>query len=246
MHRFFTTPENIKDGIAVLSGTDVSHLRNVLRLKKEDRVKILDGSGKCYIVTLISVKRDIVKARIESIEEVGNCESTLEIYLGQCLVKGNGFDSIVRRAVELGVGRITPICGTRCVAKLSEQDSIKKITRWQRISREAVKQCGRSRIPTIGPKPISVEEFCYANRDSELRLIFWEEERLNLLNNFTNQKNVKSAAVLIGPEGGFSSNEIDSAQKYGFTSISLGPRMLRTDTAPIAVLAILQNYWGDL
>jgi len=246
MHRFFTVPENITDKKAILLGTDVAHIRNVLRLKNGDRVQILDGRGNCFTVTLTCVGRNSIESRIDCKENADDCESPLIICLGQGMVKGTGFDGIVRRAVELGVVQVIPVSANRCISKLSPDDTIKKVVRWQRIAREAAKQCGRSRVPDICPTPVSVEEFCYTNRDADLRLIFWEEERSTRIRDLTNENGFKSVAVLIGPEGGFASDEIENAMKYGFQSVSLGPRLLRTDTAPLAVISILQYHWGDL
>ena len=246
MHRFFTAPENITDKKAILRGTDVAHIRTVLRLKSGDRVQILDGCGNCYTVTLTHVEYDGIESRIDFKEDTDDCESPLMLCLGQGMVKGTGFDSIVRRAVELGVGQVIPVSASRCISKLSLEGTTRKIERWQRIASEAAKQCGRSRIPVIGPKPISVKEFCYVNSEADLKLIFWEEERSTRFRNLLRRNNFRSAAILIGPEGGFASDEIVSAMEYEFQSISLGPRLLRTDTAPLAVLSILQNHWGDL
>ncbi|HJO01284.1 MAG TPA: 16S rRNA (uracil(1498)-N(3))-methyltransferase [Nitrospinaceae bacterium] len=246
MHRFFTAPENISDEKAVLCGTDVAHIRTVLRLKGGDRVQVLDGLGNCYTVILSRVGRDKIESRIESKEDVEDCESPLTVSLGQGMVKGTGFDGIVRRAVELGVGHVSPVSAKRCIAKLSKEDSAKKIGRWQRIAREASKQCGRARVPEVGPRALSVRDFCFAHREFDLRLIFWEEERSVCIGDLPVKTRVKSAAVLIGPEGGFAAEEIESAMEYGFQSVSLGPRLLRTGTAPLAVLSILQHLWGDL
>jgi len=246
MHRFFTAPENITDTKAILRGTDVAHIRTVLRLKRGDRVQVLDGCGNCYTVTLAYVGNNSIDGRIDFKEEAGSCESPLTICLGQGMVKGKGFDGIVRRAVELGVGHIIPVSANRCVSKLSTKDIKNKNDRWQRIAREAAKQCGRSTVPTISPKPISVKEFCYVNRGANLKLIFWEEEKCTLIRNLLDRNDIKSAAILIGPEGGFASREIENAMEHGFQSVSLGPRLLRTDTAPLAVLSILQHCWGDL
>ena len=246
MHRFFTAPKNITDKKAVLRGTDVTHIRTVLRLKIGDRVQILDGRGFCYTVTLTHVGHDGIESRIDLKEDADDCESPLTICLGQGMVKGTGFDDIVRRAVELGVGQVTPVSANRCISKLSPENTSQKIQRWQRIANEAAKQCGRSRIPSISPKPISVKEFCHANCEADLKLIFWEEERSTRIRDLPHRNDFKSAAVLIGPEGGFTSGEIENATECGFHSISLGPRLLRTDTAPLAVISILQNHWGDL
>lgn len=246
MHRFFTAPENIIEEKLILRGTDVAHIRTVLRLKSGDRIQVLDGRGNCYTVILTRVGRDQIESRIDTKEDAENCESPLIISLGQGMVKGTGFDGIVRRAVELGVGHVIPVSANRCVSKLSRSDTAKKMERWQRIAREASKQCGRARIPAVGPTAMSVKEFCWSNREADLKLIFWEEERSIRIGDLPDKNDLNSAAVLIGPEGGFAAGEVEYATQYGFQSVSLGPRLLRTDTAPLAVLSILQHLWGDL
>ena len=246
MHRFFTTPENITDENVILRGTDVAHIRTVLRLKGGDRIQVLDGRGNCYTVILRTVGRDRIESTISLKEDASNCESPLRICLGQGIVKGTGFDGIVRKSVELGVDKIVPISANRSIAKLSQEDSERKINRWCRISREASKQCGRSSIPIIGPKPATVKEFCFNNQELDLKIIFWEEERSLRIKDLLHKNKLNSVAILIGPEGGFSSKEVEISRKYGFQSVSLGPRLLRTDTAPLAAISILQNRWGDL
>ena len=152
----------------------------------------------------------------------------------------------MRKAVELGVDRVVPVSTNRCISKLSQEDAAKKIDRWSRIAREASKQCGRSRVPDIGSKPTTVKDFSFVNREFDLKLIFWEEERSLRIKDLLHKNQLNSVAILIGPEGGFSSKEVEISRKYGFQSVSLGPRLLRTDTAPLAAISILQNYWGDL
>ena len=246
MHRFFTSPENISEGVVTLCGSDVIHIRNVLRLKSGDRVQVLDGRGGCFTVSLIRVGREKIQGRIESREDARNYESPLFIRLGQALVKGTGYDGIVRRAVELGVGHVVPVKSRRCIVKLSKFDMVRKAERWQRIAREASKQCGRGRVPEVGPAVMSVEAFCTANQDADLKLAFWEEERATQVNDIPVGGKPSSAAILIGPEGGFAAGEIKIAEKYGFRPVNLGPRLLRTDTAPLVALSILQYRWGDL
>lgn len=246
MHRFFTKPENVCNNKIILCGTDVIHIKTVLRLKSGDRIQVLDGCGNSYTVFLTKIMSKEIECCIDFKESADDCESPLSIILGQGIVKGTGFDGIVRRAVELGVCKIDPIIAKRCISRLPPKDTIKKNERWQRIAREAAKQCGRSRIPAISLKPKSVKEFCYANRDSDLKLIFWEEEKFIKIRDLPRAERIKSLAVLIGPEGGFSSDEIGNAVEYGFQSISLGSRLLKTDTATLAILSILQNSWGDL
>ena len=246
MHRFFTTPENITDDKLILRGSDVAHIRSVLRLKGGDRIQVLDGRGYCYTVILTTVGRDHIESTISLKEDASNCESPLRIFLGQGMVKGTGFDGIVRKSVELGVDKVVLVNASRCISKLSQEDATKKMDRWRRIATAASKQCGRSRVPGIGPKSVTVKEFCFFNRESDLKLIFWEEERSTRIKDLSYKNQLKSAAILIGPEGGFSSKEVENSKKYGFQSVSLGPRLLRTDTAPLAAISILQNHWGDL
>jgi 16S rRNA (uracil1498-N3)-methyltransferase len=192
------------------------------------------------------VGREKIQGRIESREDARNYESPLFIRLGQALVKGTGYDGIVRRAVELGVGHVVPVKSRRCIVKLSKFDMVRKAERWQRIAREASKQCGRGRVPEVGPAVMSVEAFCTANQDADLKLAFWEEERATQVNDIPVGGKPSSAAILIGPEGGFAAGEIKIAEKYGFRPVNLGPRLLRTDTAPLVALSILQYRWGDL
>ena len=246
MHRFFTTPENITEEKVILRGTDVAHIRTVLRLKGGDRIQVLDGRGNCYTVILTTVGRDRIESTIFLKEDASNCESPLRICLGQGMVKGTGFDGIVRKSVELGVDKVVPVSASRCISKLSQEDAAKKIDRWSRIAREASKQCGRSSVPDIGSKSTTVKDFCFVNRESDLKLIFWEEERSLRIKDLLHKNQLNSVAILIGPEGGFSSKEVEISRKYGFQSVSLGPRLLRTDTAPLAAISILQNRWGDL
>ena len=246
MHRFFTILENISDEKVILTGLDVAHIRKVLRLKRGDRIQVLDDCGNCYTVILTSVGREQVESSIISKEDANNCESSLRICLGQGLVKGAGFDAIVRKSVELGIDKIIPVSASRCISNLSQEGIIKKNDRWQRIATEASKQCGRSKVPDIVSKSISVKQFCFLNRESDMKIIFWEEEQSIQIKNLSYSKNIESAAILIGPEGGFTSVEVESSKNYGFQSVSLGPRLLRVDTASLTAISILQNLWGDL
>ena len=126
MHRFFTNPENIAGEKVTILGSDVQHIRTVLRLKRGDRVEVLDGRGNCYIVTLTRVGRDQIESTINLKEDVNNCESPLRICLGQGMVKGTGFDGIVRKSVELGVDKVVPVSVSRCISKLSQEDAMQK------------------------------------------------------------------------------------------------------------------------
>jgi len=245
MHRFFVQPENISGDEVILSGPDVSHIRTVLRLQEGSRVHILDGLGNRYIVQLTSVQSREVRGRIESREDF-QTESPLAIQMGMALLKGNKFDPVLRKSVELGVSRVSPLKTDRSIVRVLRTEAEKKTARWQKIAREAARQSGRSHLPEVSPTIQTVAEFCQENRTAEIKLVFWEEEEACRLSDVSPTNPPRSIAFLSGPEGGFSSEEIETARQNGFQSITLGPRILRAETAPIVILSLLQNRWGDL
>ncbi|MFQ5449648.1 MAG: 16S rRNA (uracil(1498)-N(3))-methyltransferase [Nitrospinaceae bacterium] len=245
MHRFFTLPENITGEDVALRGPDVVHIRTVLRLRCGDRIHVLDGRGSRYTVRLTQVGKKEITGKIESREAVLS-ESPIEIHMGQALIKGNKFDMILRKSVELGIFSMAPVRTERCVVKMLRTEAVKKIVRWETIARSAARQSGRTVIPRVEPHILSVDSFCREKEDIDLKLIFWEGEEKRRLNHLETPHPLRHIAFLTGPEGGFTEAEIHTAEKYGFLPLSLGPRILRAETAPIAVLALLQHRWGDL
>lgn len=245
MHRFFVQPENINKDEVVLHGTDVSHIRTVLRLKPGNQIQVLDGLGSRYSVQLTDVKPSEIRGRIESKEDF-QTESPLIIQMGISLLKGNKFDPVLRKSVELGVNQVFPLQTERSVIRVLRTDAAKKTARWQKIAREAARQSGRSRLPEVSPDIQTVEEFCRVSQEADIKLVFWEEEEVCKLSDVSPASSPRSIAVLSGPEGGFSEKEIEIAHQYGFQSITLGPRILRAETAPIVILSLLQNRWGDM
>jgi 16S rRNA (uracil1498-N3)-methyltransferase len=242
MHRFFAGDENFSRDSIFLTGTDASHIFTVLRLQIGDKIQVLDGKGSLYIVQLEDVKAKLVKGIIISSEKV-NTESPLTIHLGQSLIKGNKFDVVLRKSVELGVKTITPLMTERTVVK---SDGNKKIARWQKIAVESCKQCGRSSIPYISESIIKLDVFCRQESEADLKLMFWELESENSLKDINPEKTPSSVSVLIGPEGGFTNEEVETARSLGFQTVTLGPRILRAETTPLVVLSLLQSKWGDI
>ena len=242
MHRFFAEKENISSHFIILQDSDANHIRKVLRLKAGDQVEVLDGEGSLYRVRLTDLNTKSIKGEILSSEKI-NTESPLKIHLGQSLIKGSGFDVILRKSVELGVHSISPLITDRTVAK---SDGDKKIPRWKKIIEESSKQCGRSSIPEISKSIIRLETFCQKTKDSDLKLIFWEMEKNKGMRDINPEARPGSASVLIGPEGGFTDQEVETARSYGFLSLGLGPRIFRAETAPLVVLSLLQGKWGDI
>ena len=141
---------------------------------------------------------------------------------------------------------IVPMIAGRCVVKLAKAEREKKIRRWQRVVREAAKQCGRSTVPEVRPIAPSIKAFCSGVSGYDIKLAFWEEEENRSLKEVAGKISPRSAAFLCGPEGGFTAEEMEAARRTGFVTVSLGPRVLRAETAPITILSLLQNLWGDI
>jgi 16S rRNA (uracil1498-N3)-methyltransferase len=243
--RFFVPPESISADRVILRGSDVGHIRDVLRLRPGDPIHVLDGRGTRYEVRLRDVSRDEVMGEIISRREI-RAESPVSVILGQAVIKGCRFDDVVRQATELGARRIVPLQTDRTVARISASGRDGKIERWRRIAREASKQCGRGEMPTVENAILTVERFCGGCRDCGLKLIFWEEEDTVRPRDLQAPGPFRDIAVLIGPEGGLSAAEAETARAHGFLPVTLGRRKLRAETATVAALAIVQNLWGDL
>jgi 16S rRNA (uracil1498-N3)-methyltransferase len=242
MHRFFAGDESFSRDLVVLAGTDATHICTVLRLQTGDKIQVLNGKGSLYVIQLTDVKAKLVKGEIISSEKV-NTESPLTIHLGQSLIKGNKFDVVLRKSVELGAKTITPLMTERTVVK---NDGNKKIARWQKIAEESCKQCGRSSIPKVSESIIKLDVFCRQGSAADLKLMFWELESENGLKDINPEKTPSSLSILIGPEGGFTIEEVETARSHGFQTVSLGPRILRAETAPLVALSLLQSKWGDI
>lgn len=245
MNRFFVPPENFHEGQVVIRGDDVKHISTVLRMKAGDKIHVLDGRGCLYDVQLAEIKRKEIVGHILSKQKY-QTESPLKIRMGQALIKGNKFDHVVRKAVELGVRSIACLRTERCIARLKKEDEESRINRWQKIAREASKQCGRSEAPVIDNAVRSLGQFCEGSRDCDLKFIFWENEKTARLKELKAPSKISSIAFLAGPEGGFLPSEVELAKKYGFRPVTLGPRILTADSASLVILSILQSLWGDL
>jgi len=245
MHRFFVSPDGFSEKTATIKGPDVNHIRTVLRMKPGDRVEVIDGEGFQYEIVLAEVERDYVRGEILS-KTAMQTESPVNIRMGQALIKGNAFDLLVRKATELGVHSIVAIRTQRCVARLAKESEPYRTERWQRIAEEASKQCRRSRVPEVHSTVLSIGEFCQQSSDCDLKLVFWEEEQKTRLQDIVSPDSVSSIAFLAGPEGGWEKEEIDFVRQQGFQAVTLGPRLLKADSASLVILSLLQHRWGDL
>ncbi|AWL12861.1 16S rRNA (uracil(1498)-N(3))-methyltransferase [Saliniradius amylolyticus] len=224
----------------VLSPDAVNHLVNVLRLKADHPIVLFNGDGSEYPATLTEVAKRKATARIDS--RIGmDVESPLSIHLGQGISKGDRMDFVLQKSVELGVTEITPLITERCTVKLNAERWQKKQDQWQKIIIGACEQCGRNTLPKLHPV-VDLSDWLGQSTNQTRLLLNPEASRpFNAL-----KPDKAGVRLLIGPEGGLNDQEIYRAQEYGFNSVLLGPRVLRTETAALTSLAILQNLYGDL
>lgn len=231
MHRFFTT--DINDNHAVIHGDDVKHISKVLRLKTGDVIQICNGNGKECDAQITSISKDTVEAETKE-WRLSASEPLTKITLFQCLPKAGKMEIIIQKCVELGVNAVVPVQSERCVVVLKPPYE-SRIERWQRVSEEASKQSRRGMIPSVS-EPCALQNLSFESFDTVL--VAYEDERtVTLKSVLKSSKCMRSVAIIIGPEGGFSENEIGLLETKGARCVSLGPRILRTETAGMAMLA---------
>ncbi|KAB0576982.1 16S rRNA (uracil1498-N3)-methyltransferase [Fusobacterium naviforme] len=239
MYHFFVAPEQLSEREARITGPDVNHIVNVLRMKVGERLMISAGEDWEYLCEIRALSREAVELTV--LEENADVrELPVEITLYQGLPKGDKLELIIQKAVELGVRRVVPVETRRCVAKLDKRKAEARVRRWQAIAESAAKQSGRRVIPEVA-LPLSFSEALKEAEGSELCMIPYEkaegmEATRELISSVEPGDRV---AVMIGPEGGFEESEIQEAQERGFTALTLGKRILRTETAGLVVLSLL-------
>ncbi len=230
MHRFFTT--EIQNGTAAVRGEDVKHIAKVLRLRAGDCVQLCDGEGNECDAVITSVAPDAVTFETQPWQRA-KTESETRITLFQCLPKAGKMETIIQKCVELGASAFVPVQSERCVVVLKPPYA-GRIERWQRVSEEAAKQSRRGVIPTVY-EPAAVDKLSFADFDAVFAA--YENERTVSLKTALRAHPGKRIAIVVGPEGGFSDAEIETLVKKGAVSVSLGPRILRTETAGMAMTA---------
>jgi len=240
--RIFAPPEAFLEGGLHLEGERLRHLRTVLRLGPGDEFSVTDGAGAEYRARIEHLGRDRGRALILARTEPPR-ESALDLVLAQALPKGDRFAIVLEKAVELGVRGVVPFISKRTVA--GGGAGAAAAARWRRIVESAVAQSGRTRLPVVRPLCL-FEEVVADVSPPELRILLWEHATEGLREVIDRCATPRSVLVAVGPEGGWSEQEVLRARLAGFTAVRFGPRILRTDTAGIAALAVLQNRWGDL
>ena len=213
------------------------YIGRVLRHSVGDKVQLFDGSGVEFLGELTEVGKKTVKVKITE-SFAGMADSPLAIHLGQGLSRGERMDWAIQKATELGVKEITPIVSERCEVRLKDERADKRMQHWRQVAISACEQCGRSSLPIIHA-PMTLSEW-QANVEADLKLVLHP-----VAEPWTTHAKPSRLAFLIGPEGGLSEAEVAAAVAAGFHAARLGPRVLRTETAPVVALSVAQQLWGD-
>lgn len=250
MYHFFVEPGQVHEEYVEILGGDVNHMKNVLRMKPGEEITVSDGFGHEYGCRVAELTEDYVRAEILERREV-SVELPSRLVLFQCLPKGDKMELIVQKAVELGVSAVVPVASRRCVVKLDAKKADNKVKRWQAIAESAAKQSGRALIPAVEP----VTDFASALKqmqqldvglipyecadeileDGQTRVSAMDQTRALL----SEIKRGQSVGILIGPEGGLEKSEVASAMEAGIRPVTLGKRILRTETAGLCILSVL-------
>ena len=238
MHRFYLAPENWNPDALVLTGTEAHHCRNVLRLERGDKVVVFDGRGRELTGEITS--SDSSEIRLRKLHEAQTPPLRCQITLGQAIPKGKNMDLIVQKAVEMGAAEIAPIISDRTVVRLDEESAASKQSKWQTVAIEAAKQCGQNWLPRVHI-PQTLSEFFQHSRRFDLQLIgSLQSDAVHLKKILAEHPDrPKSVVMLVGPEGDFTPAELSLARSHGCRPITLGPIILRVETASIYCLSIL-------
>lgn len=243
MYQFFVEPEQIRETEVIIAGSDVNHIKNVLRMRKGEKVRISDNAGRDLYCEIGSIEDTRIMLTI--IKEAEGTEPSLAITLFQGLPKGDKMELVIQKAVELGVSEIIPVAMKNCVVKLDEKRSQAKQARWQAIAESAAKQSKRSIIPTVG-MPLGFAQAAEYAKKLDWRILPYENQRgiAHTREVFGRIQKGCSVGIFIGPEGGYDSTEI-ALVKEDMEMVSLGNRILRTETAGLCALSMLMYAVED-
>jgi 16S rRNA (uracil1498-N3)-methyltransferase len=244
MSRFYVENPHWVGSEIEISGAEARHIQKVLRLQEGDEIVLFDGKGMEYWGTIESQRFNRITVKIGK-TDTPRRESPIEVILGQGLLKGDKMDYVLQKTTEMGVSAIFPFTSLRTIPDLGGERSERRWNRWKRIVVESAKQCGR----TVPPKVEAIRDLTSILEwpvGDLVRLILWEKEELSLKERMGEiDKKSRKFLFLVGPEGGFCEREISAAQGNGFIPVGLGARILRSETAGVAMLSILQYEFGD-
>ncbi|MCT2537610.1 16S rRNA (uracil(1498)-N(3))-methyltransferase [Aquibacillus koreensis] len=249
MQRYFITSSNWADGHVKITGDDVHHIVRVMRMEKGDHILCAHPEGKVAVCALMELTNDHVTAQVQEWKEE-QVELPVDVTIAQGLPKGDKLELILQKGTELGAASFIPFQASRSVVKWDEKKAAKKLDRFKKIVKEASEQAHRSRIPVVDTV-VSFQKLLEKSNDYDVKLFAYEEEARSshfekLSNAMHSLKDTQSVIVCIGPEGGFSEAEVSQLKEAGFRSVRLGPRILRTETAPLYFLSSISYHFEEL
>ena len=246
MQSFFVKKEqfNIEKNEIEILGDNFNHIKNVLRCNVGDKLNIVVENENKYLCIIKEISKENIVCNVESkIDE--KCEANIKIDIFQGLPKSDKMEYIIQKCTELGVWTFVPVRFKRCIVKFNGKDEAKKIARWNKIAEAAAMQSGRTHIPFIKDS-INLEQLCNIIPKYDIVIVAYEDEKNVYIKNLIKNKNIKNIALIIGPEGGLDKDEIYKLKEKGANIISLGNRILRTETAPIVMTSIIMYELGDI
>lgn len=242
MPRFFI--ENIKSDSLTIDGPDAIHISRSLRMQKGDILTICDTKSTDYKCKITDINNDYVKLNVIEKYPCHN-EPNINVTLYQAIPKSDKMDQIIQKSVELGVSSVVPVLMDRCISRPRDFAMAKKIKRWQKISQSAAEQSSRGIIPKISDT-INIDQAIERSAKNDLSIFFYEDGGETISHILTTPKKLETMSIFIGPEGGFSLDEVNKLTINGISPVTLGERILRTETAPIAALAIIMYITGNM
>ncbi len=246
MRHFFMNSSVAAKSAVTIEGSEAHHIKNVLRLKTGDHLKLFDGTGAEYEAVIISLDAttfDVdIQRRLHS-----DAYSGIRILVAQAFLKEKKMDDLVRKLTELGVAGWIPFFSQRSIARPDKKRLDSRLQRWNRIASEALKQCRRKTMLEI-TEPLRFDAMLEFGKDCDLKIVFWENETTPVSRNFGSSREnpLNSIIAVLGPEGGFTDQEIARARQAGFITAGLGPRILRAETATLAACTLIQYLFGDM
>lgn len=242
MRKFFVKNEAIKEDKIEILGSDVNHIKNVLRLKLEDEIQVCNQeTSQNYVCKILKIEQNCIQTKIlRKIEAVA--EGNIKLHIFQGLPKADKMELILQKGTELGVSEFIPVAFKRSIVKLSGKDELKKIQRWQKITEVAAKQSQRDLVPEV-KNVIPVKNICHLVNEYDIMLLAYEEEKQNYIKNellkIKKHKENLKIGVIIGPEGGIDEEEVQILEEAGAKVVSLGKRILRTETVALQIASII-------
>ncbi|CAB1063635.1 16S rRNA (uracil(1498)-N(3))-methyltransferase (EC [Olavius sp. associated proteobacterium Delta 1] len=246
MRHVYIDPAAAKKRLVTIEGAEAHHIKNVLRLRPGDQLKLFDGTGNEYLAVISSIDADNMEVEIQH-KLKPDLGAAARVIVAQAFLKEKKMDDLVRKLSELGIAGWIPFFSQRSIARPDKERLAGRDKRWKRIATEALKQCRRKKMLEISDA-LAFDEVLELSKPCDLKIVFWENEAAPLTQDIGTKTGIplKSIMVMLGPEGGFTEQEIEAARQNGFVTAGLGPRILRAETATLAASTLVQYLFGDM